>query len=338
MNILAWLDDEHLQPAAADSLHFGDPSGEAHAALHETIIAPLPHLGTLGVSGADTVSFLQGQLSSDVRELNAGQAQLSSWNSAKGRALAIFTAWQDGGDILLETRAELLDGLLKRLRLFVLRAQVKLDDRSGVLPAFGLSGAAAPAQLQAAGLPVPEQNWQRCTAGELSVLRRPGAQPRYTLHAPPARLATLWKHWRPSLRAVGVPAWRLLDIHAGLPGVVAATQDHFVPQMLNLDQLGGISFTKGCYVGQEIVARLHYRGTLKRQLYGSHSSAAVAPGAAVINTAGDAQAVGEIVDCAAEADGCYAVLLVLQNTLATAESLQVSGDLPIPLQQPVSFF
>lgn len=272
---------------------------------------PLPDLALIEVAGADAAAFLQSQLSNDIRRVSPALAQLSSWNSAKGRMLAVLHVMSDGPDrYWLELQRSVLEPVLKRLRMFVLRSKVTLreaDDRS----LFGLAGAGAPRLLAQLQLPDPQAPlacaWHEGTA----VMQRLGPAPRYLLVAPKAAGATLERR---IAELAGPPApdfWRRAEIEAGVPAVYPATQDRFVPQMCNLDALGGVSFDKGCYPGQEIVARVHYRGAVKRHMRMLEIPGAVPdPGAAITLADG---ASGEVVDAVAGTDGALVLAVTAES-------------------------
>lgn len=324
MSALAWLADEVPAVYADGEVAFGPIHEEAAAALAATVISPLAHLGAIRVGGAEAESFLQNQLSNDVRELSAARVQLASYNSAKGRVLDLFALRREGDAILLETRRDTLPATLKRLRMFVLRSKVTLEDQGDGYCAFGLSGPEAVTLLTQANLPLPAQDWDWLSADGVIVLRRPGGVPRYSIHAPAEALHALWKRFSAQARPVGSAAWRLLDVLAGLPAIHPQTADHFVAQMLNLDRLGAISFTKGCYPGQEIVARMHYLGNLKRRMFLCRVEAGeAAPGTPVHAADGDAQAIGEVVASAAHPDGGLALMAVLQLSHATDAQIRL---------------
>ena len=327
MNIPEWLNDPAARAVSAHSLDFGDAQGELHAALTETVVSPLLHLGTLRAQGADTDTFLQGQLSNDLRLLTTRRAQLSSYNSPKGRVLALLALMRaaDGG-VLLELRRDLLEATLKRLRMFVLRSKLVLDNASDRLPILGIAGPQAEPLLAALGLDTPQANWDCVSAEGLTAVRRPGGTPRFSLHGEEARIAAAWELLSARARAVGTEAWRLLDLTAGLPSIGPATVDQFIAQMLNLEQLGAISFTKGCYPGQEIVARLHYLGNLKRRLIAGVTAIPPEEGAALYAAGAgtDAAPVGYISDsCRHPADGALA-LAVVQAEILPGNVLHVS--------------
>lgn len=283
------------------------------------------------VRGADATEFLQGQLSNDVRRLGTERAQLSSYNSPKGRMLAVLTLLSQPEGVDLELHASVAESVAKRLRMFVLRSKVTLtacDDSS-----VGLVGTAAADALRAAGLPVPAAELELARAGDdLRILRRIGSQARYSLHGPAAVLESCLSRfpasvWQPEVE------WSRSRILAGEPVVVAATQDHFVPQMANLDRLGGISFDKGCYTGQEIVARLHYLGQLKRRLFLCRGRGDAPAAGTDVLVQGQEQAVGEIVEAAAEGDG-FVASVVLQLAQAGSDDLHVAG---IALSRPLPY-
>ena len=336
MSASAWLANERLSHLADGDVAFGAVHEEAAAALSGTVICPLAHLGAIRASGPEAETFLQNQLSNDVRQLSASRVQLSSYNSAKGRVLDLFTLRRDGEAILLETRRDTLPATLKRLRMFVLRSKLVLEDQGEHYTAFGLAGPRAGELLVEAGLPLPAQDWDWLTADGVTVLRRPGGTPRYSIHAPAQSLGPLWTRLATQAQPVGTAAWRLLDILAGLPAIRLQTADHFVAQMLNLDRLGGISFTKGCYPGQEIVARMHYLGNLKRRMFLCQVEAAeAAPGTPIHAADGDAQAIGEVVESAPLPQGGTALLAVLQLSHSTDTQIRLgatdSAVLPVKI-------
>lgn len=288
-----------------------------------TRVVALSQLGFIHAEGADARSFLQGQLSNDLRKLTPELAQLTSYNSPKGRMLAVLQLLADGDDVLIELHQSVLAATLKRLRLFVLRSKVVLTDVSASRAALGIAGPQAAALLAAQSLPAPEPPQQCARAGELIVLRRLGALPRFSIHGPAATIAALQQAWRDEVQG-DVQDWQRCDILAGVPTVFAETSDHFVPQMANLDQLGGISFDKGCYTGQEIVARLHYLGQLKRRMFACRSTALpVAPGTAIY-VGGETQAIGEVLQSTADAEGSM-ISAVLQLGHAASGDLHLGS-------------
>lgn len=293
--------------------------------MKDTFVASLSHLANVRILGADAETFLQGQLSNDVRLITSERAQITSYNSPKGRMLAVLHLLRDAqSQIVAEIDRSVLDATVKRLRMFVLRSKVTLEVLE--TPALGIAGLRAVESLLSVALPAPNQAMDCAQHGELTVVRRHGELPRFTVHGPAAALADLQQRLALDVETGNEQDWRRLDVLAGVPTVFAETSDHFVAQMANLDMLGGISFNKGCYTGQEIVARLHYLGQLKRRMFRCRSAATgIAPGTSVY-AEGEAQAVGEVVQ-AVNADGGSLLNIVLQ--LSQAESTQLrlgSGD------------
>lgn len=296
--------------------------------MPDTLAVSLDELAYLRVRGADAASFLQGQLSSDLRLLSEARAQISSYSTPKGRMLAVLQLFRRGDDVLLEVHRSVAEATLKRLRMFVLRAKLVIEDVSAELPALGLIGAGAGAALAAQGLPVPAQPLDSAAAGELVVIRRLGALPRYSVHGREEALRAL----RPTLRAGGFVDWKRADLLAGVPTVYPETREFFVPQMANLDLLGGVSFNKGCYTGQEIVARLHYLGQLKRRLFLAQcETAEVRPGQPLYAASGESQAVGEVVDAVPEESGGSLFTAVLQLSHAESPQLRLGSPEGPPL-------
>jgi folate-binding protein YgfZ len=274
---------------------------------HPTIAVPLTQLGLIEARGADAVAFLQGQLSNDVRKIGAGQAQLSSYNSPKGRMLAVLHLLRDGDTFLLELHRSVLEATLKRLRMYVLRSKVTLAEPAD-RALLGVAGTGAAERLAALDLAVPVLPLACAWTDGACVMRRLGDAPRYSVLASPARLAQFQQRLAAATVAGSEDDWKRLDIEAGVPTVYPETQDRFVAQMCNLDTLGGISFDKGCYTGQEIIARVHYRGAVKRHMNRVLTpQAGVAPGSSFALPDGRS---GEVVDAAPHPAGGSVALVV----------------------------
>jgi tRNA-modifying protein YgfZ len=234
----------------------------------------LPDLGALSLRGTDAVRFLQGQVSADVQPLSAAHSLLAGYHNAQGRTIAVLRLTQHAPEELLALLPrELAAPVAARLSKFILRSKVSITDVSA---AWQVRGLVAPAGLTVpAGLP-QDVNAQTALDGG-GAIRVAGEPLRWLLFLPagrplPAPLA--------QAREAGRELWRRLDIEAGLPQVVAATSESFVAQMLNLDLLGAVSFEKGCYTGQEVIARAHWRGRVKRRLqrFITRAPAQLAPG------------------------------------------------------------
>ncbi len=219
---------------------------------------PLTDWGLIRARGADAVTFLQGQLTNELASAGATQARLAGYCSPKGRLLASFVAWQASGaeDWLLACSADVLPPTLKRLSMFVMRAQCKLSQADDV----ALWGLVGPAAQQWLGTDLPAPGWGVSRVKDAQVVRLPDVDGTVRcLWAGPADQAPA------QLPAMSLQAWQVLEVRSGVARIVAATSEAFVPQMVNFELVGGVNFKKGCYPGQEVVARSQYRGTLKRR-------------------------------------------------------------------------
>ena len=285
-------------------------------------ITELSHFGLIRATGSDVRTFLQGQLTNDINQVTPVLAQLSSYCSPKGRILGSFWVMQRGDDLYLQLPADRLPAILQRLRMFVLRAQVTLEDASGELARFGITGSCAADLLPFA----PGADKATATRDDITVIRLPGERPRFEIIGPVSALAPLWSKLSETATQTGPDFWSLMDIRAGVPNVFEDTVEAFVPQMANLQLIGGVSFTKGCYTGQEVVARMQYLGKLKRRMYLAHiaDTQRPAPGAEVFSPSSESgQGAGRIVDAAPSPDGGFDVLAVLQISSAEAGDVRL---------------
>ncbi len=281
--------------------------------------SPIHHLGVIQALGPDAASFLHGQLSQDMQGLDARSARRAAYCSVKGRMLADALVLRPSDEqLLLVISADVLPGTLKKLSMFVMRAKAKLSDAQSSLVLVGLVGSPALAVLgDAAAAPYSVVSQPRtgngadagngsdtgadAERGEAApaawAVRLPDVlgAPRALWIGPPAESASL---------TAGLPllpdgAWAWLDVMSGVPRIELPTVDQFVPQMVNFELVGGINFKKGCYPGQEIVARSQYRGTLKRRLFLVHGEVELQPGQEIFSAADPGQPAGVIVNAAA---------------------------------------
>lgn len=296
---------------------------------------PLADWGLILARGADAASFLHSQLTQAVQGLGLDRARPAGYCSAKGRLLASFVLWKaDAETVALACSADLLAPTMKRLSMFVLRAKCKLSDETAAFPLWGLAGSAAGAWLG------PEaQQAAAWKSGEAAGgngarwIRLPDAEgvPRW-LYTAPAEAAV------PALPALDASAWAWLEVRSAVPRVVAATVDHFVPQMVNLELVGGVDFQKGCYPGQEVVARSQYRGTLKRRMVLCDAAGPLVPGADVHHGSDPDQPAGEVVLAAPGPDGRWSALVEVKLAMLGVEGGFSSGGVmlvPQPLPYPL---
>ena len=281
-------------------------------------IAKLDQYGLLLASGADVRAFLHAQLTNDIEHLAPGSACYAGWCTAKGRLLATFLVVPHAGDYLLQLSRDLVPAVIKRLSMFILRSKVKLADASGQWTQYGLWSAAPLAEL---GLAAPAGALQTSAAND-AVAVRIDAQ-RFLVLAP-----------RPGLIPdAPVEEWTLAEVRAGRPLIVQATQDQFVPQMVNLELAGGVDFHKGCYPGQEVVARAQYRGAVKRRMYRLRG-ASLRSGQDLYSDDTPGQATGTVVNAAG--DEALAVLQVSAVESGTPIRVQPNGAVLEPLALPYS--
>ncbi|MBN9355334.1 MAG: folate-binding protein YgfZ [Herbaspirillum huttiense] len=286
----------------------------------ESFMAPLTSLGLITATGEDAASFLHGQLTNDVQQLDSSAARLAGYCSPKGRLLATFLMWRDEQAIWLQLPRSLQPAIQKRLQMFVMRAKAKLADASAERAVLGLVGPAT-ANALAEWFPVlPATPYAKIdnSHGTLIRLADAAGSPRYQWIAPVDILTAAWPKLSQHLTPTASLAWRLSEIRAGVPGIVQATQEQFVPQMINFELIGGINFKKGCYPGQEIVARSQYLGKLKRRtMLATIASAEARAGQEVFAAADPGQPCGMVVN--AEALDAEHALALVEMKLAAAE-------------------
>lgn len=318
-------------------IHYGDPQAEARHVAKGDASCVLSHMGIIHVSGADAATFLQGQLSNDIAETKQG-SQLSAYCTAQGRMVTIFRIIRNKEDFLLILPQSLQETVLKRLKMFVLRAKVTLSTEHS-FTIIGLVGPGIPSLLAQWQVPVPLYP-HVAEATDVSIISLPGPHMRYMILGPSATVLSYWQKSTQLLARVGTHAWRWLDIVAGLPTITPATSEAFVPQMANLDLIGGIAFRKGCYPGQEIVARTHYLGRLKQRMYRATlpaQSPLPQPGATLTAPNLPGQTAGTIIDAQYDPDGKIDLLAIIQisshdeGSVYYAETALCFTDLPYPL-------
>ncbi|MCK7576891.1 MAG: folate-binding protein [Chromatiales bacterium] len=305
------------------------------AALAGDLCCDLSHLGLIAVRGPDTDPFLQGQLTCDIRQVTLDHSLIGAYCSPKGRALACFRLFRRTDACYLELPRPLVEPTLGRLCKYLLRAKTALEDASDTLARIGVAGpnaAALARNRRSAGY--RRARTESFTADAIDSAGRHRDSPAWldpalrTARRGTGTAARSGTPWRPTVTPIGAAPWRLLDILAGTPTVQPETVEAFVPQMLNLQLLDGISFQKGCYTGQEVVARTHYLGKLKRRMYLARvdGPAPPRPGDPLFSPQTDAsQSAGRLADACRHPEGGYAVLAVALIECAEHGTLQL-GD------------
>jgi len=325
---------------------FGDTVTELSATEQGTVLCDLSRFGTLRVSGEDAESFLQNLLSNDIREAGGTRAQLSSFNSAKGRMLASMLIWRDGDGYLLQLPHELCEPIRKKLGMYVLRSKVKVSDASSDIISLGLSGAKAQEIMRKHFVELPQQPLGISQAGQASILKI--GETRFQITVTAQEAPALWTAFSQQAQPVGSVCWDWLNIRSGIPMILPQTQEQFVAQMVNFELIGGVNFKKGCYPGQEIVARMQYLGKLKRRMFLAHmdmahlnSSETPQPGDELFSADMEGQASGMLVNATPSPAGGYDVLAVVQTSSRETQTVQwksLQGTalqfLPLPYSLP----
>lgn len=294
---------------AGDSLvSFGNPEDERRVPPQGAILCDLSHFGLISVSGNDAMPFLQGQLTNDIKQVSENTSQFSAYCTPKGRVLATFLITQRQGVYYLRVARDLLEPIIKRLRMYVMRSNVVLEDASASLVHFGYAAPDGDQRLRDLLGVAPAAAYETAQINQLTIVRQPAPIPRFSILGELDEAKTLWERLKVNSVGVGRGVWEYFDILSGMPMVSQASTEAWVPQMMNLHLINGVSFTKGCFPGQEVVARLKYLGKSKRQLYrigiqgctnvpavGTHIASANDPEAATVlnatlNPAGEVEA------------------------------------------------
>lgn len=297
------------------------------ADLAAGFVAPVTDLGLIAVAGEDAAGFLHNQLTNDVEHLGTGEARLAGYCTPKGRLQATFLYWRDAEAVYLQLPRAIQAPLQKRLTMFVLRAKAKLrdaTDEEAFAAVLGVGGARGEAALRAHVGELPAAPYGKSAGDQGTVIRLADAlgAPRYLWITSSATAQAAFPALTAQLAPGGNAAWQLAAVHAGVPQVTQPTQEQFVPQMINLELLGGVNFKKGCYPGQEIVARSQYLGKLKRRTaLASVDNAAARAGDEVFSTADPDQPCGMVVNAAPNGN-CGADLLVEVKLAALEEDVR----------------
>ena len=308
-----WQEYQFIQGAVFNNeaiSSFGNIENELQCTLNQNVICDLSHLGLLEISGDDAVTFLQGQVTNDVKLLNDNHAHYTGYCSPKGRLLALFFAFSHNQKLHLELNQKLLEPIAKRLKMYVMRSKVTINDVSNSTVRFGLSGNNIADLLAPFFATVPKLAYESASTENGTIICMPNSGiPRYQIISNTEQAKAIWQALKTDCKPVGKACWEWLEIQAGIPDVYLSTQEEFVPQMLNLDALNAINYKKGCYTGQEIVARTHYLGKVKRRTQLAHIASDSCPAFGDDVVDANQQAIGKIVRCAPAIDAGFVVLV-----------------------------
>ncbi len=327
-----WL--EFLKDAGAEIennqvVSFGNLNHEQHIIHTGLVISDLSHQGLISVDGEDATGFLQGQLTNDVRDVSEQHSQLSAYCTHKGRMLANFRVFKRDDSFYLRLPLSLLEPTLKRISMFILMSKVSIKNSSNALVRFGVSGAEADERLKGLISNLPKEVDDAAQSDGYTVIKVAGPHPRYEIYGELEPMQKLWSNLDVHAAPVGAGAWEMLDIQAGIPTIYAETSEAFVPQMTNMQVLNGVSFQKGCYTGQEVVARMQYLGKLKRRMFRVKvdTNDIVKPGDKLFNTnSSSAQGAGQIVSAQQDAEGGYSALAVVNISDTESGHLQLHDE------------
>jgi folate-binding protein YgfZ len=320
-------------------MHFGEPAKELLATTNTSVLCDLSHLGLLEIVGADAINFLQGQVTNDIKLLVGNNAHYTAYCNPKGRMLALFLAFAHFDHFHLQLNGELLEPIMKRLKMYVMRSKVEIKDVSEDIIKFGINGPEAASLLVPLFTKIPAQDYELVTLENGTVLKLPsiGNNTRFEIFANAANVLTIWNALKANCRLVGKPCWDWLEIQAGIPDISLKTQEQFVPQMLNLDILNGISFKKGCYTGQEIVARTHYLGSVKRRTYLASIQSGSTPQASDKVLDSTQNEVGQIVRVAANTSNGFDALIEMRINAQQTGNVYWNNTLVSVKPLPYSF-
>ena len=273
-------------------------------------IVDLSHLGLLQLSGDDHLDFIQKQVTNDINLLDGNNAQFTGYCSPKGRLLALFTAFKHYDHLHLQLNGALTEAILKRLKMYIMRSKVIIEDMSDSILRVGVAGEQSAEILIKIFEKIPTEPYQLVSLEKGAVLRLSGETPRFIVYSNAENMPDIWQALGQTHTYANKNFWELLEIKAGIPDITPATQDAFVPQMINLDALNAINYKKGCYTGQEIIARTHYLGKVKRRTVLAEISAESSPQLADdVFAATGGEAIGKVVRVAELAPNTYQLLV-----------------------------
>ena len=309
--------------------HFGNEKAEKQAAVNDHVLCDLSHYGLIRAVGEEAESFLQNQFCNDVRNVNESLGQLNAYCSPKGRVLAFFRLFKTDDQYFLRMPRSILTDTLNRLRMFVLMTKVTLEDASNDLVVIGYAGPRADQRLRAVMGDVPQETDAVTNHNGLTIIRISDTPTRFEIYGKCDDVIGLWGKLAADTTPVGSSSWELLDIRDAIPEIVPETKEAFVPQMINLQGINALSFKKGCYPGQEIVARMHYLGKLKRRMFLAHIDTNTPPAAGESLFAANSesgQGAGKVVRAQTNPTGGTDLLAVIEIASAEGDSLHLENS------------
>ncbi|OGT64954.1 MAG: hypothetical protein A3I13_05885 [Gammaproteobacteria bacterium RIFCSPLOWO2_02_FULL_47_50] len=299
----------------------------------------LSHFSMLQISGNDAFEFLHGQVTGDLNQLKLHGWLFSAWCLPNGRVICTFIIFTRDDSLFLILPSMLKDKIIGRLSMFIMRSHVTLKDVSDDYTLMGLEGNDIEKILMQTTTHEPFVTGSMIQSEYFSCLKLWDKTPRYILAIKMENVAELPGGITATSTAGERAGWSLLDIEAGMPWIINSTSETFLPQMLNIDQMHGLSYQKGCYPGQEVIARLHYRGQLKKKMYLGSGNAGIIPGAGDRLVHKDSGAVaGDVIDAERYPAGGFRLLAVVEIQSADSEDLCLEGATDISARlQPITY-
>lgn len=322
-----FLADQGLTTGPDGYTHSDVENVDAFQKLSGDTICDLTHTVLVHAGGRDSADFLQNQLTNDVESLADDRCTIAGYCNPKGRLICLFRIWRSAGGFVLQLPADLHETSIERLRKYVLRAKVEFST-DPELAAFGTCGKTVAGALERLAGALPARDNELARSGGLTIIRIAGdGRPRYQVAGPVDACIQAWQKLAQHAAVVGSWTWARVDILAGIPNITAATSELFVPQMVNLDRLEAVNFRKGCYPGQEIVARMHYLGNLKQRMgrFRVDAETRPQPGDRVYSP-GSRSPTGTVIDAQRGAGSGWDVVAVVRIEDLDKRTLHLNGE------------
>ncbi|MGK0269400.1 MAG: folate-binding protein YgfZ [Cocleimonas sp.] len=334
---VAYSDDNSESGSRAEQLvSFGNPDDEKNISSQDALLSNASERSLIKINGEDAESFLQNQLTNDIRNVTDTSHQASAWCSPKGRIIVNFRIFKRDGDFYLALSGDLIEHVMKKLRMYVMMSKVVIEDVTDKVINFTFAGKQADTLIQemlSITIPSDAETIQHNSITLVrTVISNSESNSRFDVFAEDIGEAkALWSQCREKSLAVSGKGIRYLDIIAGNPEITAASSEAWIPQMVNYIHINGVDFKKGCYPGQEVVARLNYLGKTKRRMYRLQINSDQLPAiGATIKSDKDAEA-GKVLNAVLNADGKIDALAVLKIADATNSLTLVANDATITL-------
>ena len=306
----------------------GFGSVEGLYSSEETYLCELSAYGIIQASGEDAQSFLHGQFTNDLNHVTETISQISGYCNPKGRLLSVFRIFMRDNKYFLVMPKDVIEPVLKKLTMFKLMAKVELTDVTNDFPIFGMAGSKTESILSENNIQFPDKIHHCIHIEETTAINIPGTTTRVLFISTPEKSQSMWNAFAQNSKIDSSNIWQLFDVHAGIPQITGETFESFTPQMVNLELIDGVNFQKGCYPGQEVVARTHYLGKPNRRMYCINIICESTPtvGENIYSLTDGDQAVGKIVTTQFLSEKTYLALAVLRTVKENANDLRIESS------------